>query len=227
MTRNEVLSSPHLTHLFNWCLIEGCRTLMQQRTMYVKQGLRGVFRLRHVVLLHGVLIEYQSIVRDINGQPLPTPYHRRRHIVHLRDCYVYSGTLASNLLPRLGNTMGWTPGDESEHQFPRCYPSTDGLRTADDREDCTFVIVKIKHSKSGKGDKLGMKGVDARVYRTRSKVRRVSALPSAEMHVLTFRVPQLERDQFVYALNASIERLLRGEEERENRLRDFPWLKHH
>ncbi|BGO90868.1 hypothetical protein NBRC10512_002383 [Rhodotorula toruloides] len=205
-TRNEVLSSPHLTHLFNWCLLDGCRTLMQQRTMYVKQGLRGVFRLRHVVLLHGVLIEYQSIVRDIKGQPLPTPYHRRRHIVHLRDCYVYSGALASHLLPRLGNTMGWTPGDETEHQFPRCYPSSDGLRTADDREDCTFVVVKIKHSKSGKGDKLGMKGVDARVYRTRSK---------------------LERDQFVYALNASIERLLRGEQERENRLRNFAWLQHH
>ncbi|BGP23981.1 proteophosphoglycan ppg4 [Rhodotorula toruloides] len=205
-TRNEVLSSPHLTHLFNWCLLDGCRTLMQQRTMYVKQGLRGVFRLRHVVLLHGVLIEYQSIVRDLKGQPLPTPYHRRCHIVHLRDCYVYSGALASHLLPRLGNTMGWTPGDESEHQFPRCYSASDGLRTADDREDCTFVIVKIKHSKSGKGDKLGMKGVDARVYRTRSK---------------------LERDQFVYALNASVERLLRGEQERENRLRDFAWLQQH
>lgn len=35
---------------------------------------------------------------------------------------------------------------------------------------------------------------------------------------------QLERDQFVYALNASIERILRGEKEREGRLRDFPWL---
>jgi hypothetical protein len=38
---------------------------------------------------------------------------------------------------------------------------------------------------------------------------------------------QLERDQFVYAINAAIEAVMRGETEREERLRDFSsWLKH-
>ena len=48
----------------------------------------------------------------------------------------------------------------------------DGLRTADERDDCTFVVFKIKHSESGTDCKLGKKGksTDARVYRTRSKV---------------------------------------------------------
>jgi len=35
---------------------------------------------------------------------------------------------------------------------------------------------------------------------------------------------QLERDQFVYTLNSAIERLLRSESEREDRLREFAWL---
>ncbi|BGP39255.1 hypothetical protein JCM10449v2_003193 [Rhodotorula kratochvilovae] len=202
-TRNEILSSPHLAHFYNWCLLDGCRAVMQKGVMHVKKGLRGTFRLRHVLLLPGVLVEYQSIVRDMQGRPLPSPYHRRRTILPLRDCYIYSGSLASHLLAPSKGTTTWDPADESAHQFPRYYASTDGLRTADDVEDCTFVVLRIKHSRSGRDEKLGMKASEARVYRTRSK---------------------LERDQFVYALNASIERILRGEEEREERLREFAWL---
>ncbi|GAA5994393.1 Spo71p [Rhodotorula paludigena] len=203
-TRNEILSSSSLATLYNWCLLENCRAVMLKRVMHVKRGLRGMFRSRHVLLLPGILAEYQTHTRDINGQPLPTPYHRRRKLIALRDCYVYSGSLASHLLSsHAGSSNNWDPADESEHQFPRCYPHSDGLRAADDVEDCTFVILRVKHSKSGANIKLGQSGGVARVYRARSK---------------------LERDQFVYALNASIERILRGEKEREGRLRDFPWL---
>ncbi|GAA6054384.1 hypothetical protein JCM3770_002230 [Rhodotorula araucariae] len=202
-TRNEILSSSHLGHFYNWCLLDGCRAVMQKCVMHVKKGPRGTFHLRHVLLLPGVLVEYQSIVRDALGRQLPSPYHRRRLILPLHDCYIYSGSLASHLLAPSKGTTTWDPADESTHQFPRYYASTDGLRTADDVEDCTFVILRIKHSPSGRDDKLGMKASEARVYRTRSK---------------------LERDQFVYALNASIERILRGEEEREARLREFAWL---
>ncbi|GAA5902868.1 hypothetical protein JCM6882_009148 [Rhodosporidiobolus microsporus] len=202
-TRNEILSSAHLAHFYNWCILDGCRAVMKQGVMHVKKGLRGVFRLRHVLVLPGTLIEYQSIARDMHGTPLPSPYHRRRLVVSLRDTYVYSGSLAAGHLATSTHSQ-WDPGDETEHQFPRCYPGTDGLRTADEAEDCTFVIVRMRHGGNGKDKKLGQKGTSVRVYRTRSK---------------------LERDQFVYVLNASIEHLLRGEQEREERLRDFAWLK--
>lgn len=118
------------------------------------------------------ICRYQTHTRDINGQPLPTPYHRRRKLIALRDCYVYSGSLASHLLSsHAGSSNNWDPADESEHQFPRCYPHSDGLRAADDVEDCTFVILRVKHSKSGANIKLGQSGGVARVYRARSKVR--------------------------------------------------------
>ncbi|GAA5987003.1 hypothetical protein JCM10908_000988 [Rhodotorula pacifica] len=205
LSRDEVLSSPHLTHLYNWCMLEGCRAILREGVMHVKQGLRGIYHKRHVVLLPGILLEFDHAARDINGQPLPSPYHRRRSVLHLRDCYVYSGTLADHLNAPTATTGEWDPADETEHQFPRCYPTTDGLRTSDERDDCTFVIYKIKHSKSGVDCKLGQKGKskNARVFRTRSKI---------------------ERDLFVYALNLSIERVLRGEKDREDKLRDFSWL---
>ncbi|GAA5971750.1 hypothetical protein JCM11641_001497 [Rhodosporidiobolus odoratus] len=207
LSRNEVLSSAHLSHFYNWCILDGCRAMMKQGIMHVKKGIRGTFHLRHVLLLPGTLIEYQSIARDdLHGQPLPTPYHRRRVVLSLRDCYVYSGSLASNF-SSVTNPHNWHPGNEQEHQFPRCYPDTDGLRTADEAEDCTFVVVCMRHGGNGKLKKFEQEATSSRVYRTRSK---------------------LERDQFVYALNASIERLLRGEREREERLCDFStWLSKH
>ncbi|KPV77586.1 uncharacterized protein RHOBADRAFT_51419 [Rhodotorula graminis WP1] len=201
-TRNEILASPQLGHVYNWCLLDGCRAVMHKGAMHVKKGLRGTFHPRHVVLLPGVLVEFQSVTRDLQGRPKATPYHRRRHVLTLRDCYIYSGSLASHLLAPSKGASTWDPADESAHQLPRYYSSSDGLRTADDVEDCTFAIVRVKHSRSGKLDKLDKKVDEARVYRARSK---------------------LERDQFVYALNASIERIMRGEREREDRLRDFPW----
>lgn len=172
LTRDEVLSSQHLTYLYNWCLLDGCRAIMKEGVMHVKHGVRGMYKLRHLILMPGILLEFQHVERDMNGQPLPSPYHRRRNLLHLRDCYVYSGNLAGHLNAPNASTNQWDPADESEHQFPRCYPGTDCLRSADERDDCTFVIMKIKHSKSGANCNLGRKGKSnfARVYRTRSKV---------------------------------------------------------
>lgn len=179
LSRDQVLSSPHLSHLYNWCLLDGCRAILREGIMHVKQGLRGIYRMRHVVLLPGILLEFLHVNRDINGQPLPSPYHKRQRILHLRDCYVYSGALTDHLNEPTTGTGVWDPADESEHQFPRCYPGMDGLRTADERDDCTFVVFKIKHSKSGIDCKLGKKGksTDARVFRTRSKVSEHAASP--------------------------------------------------
>lgn len=228
LSRDEVLASHHLTHLYNWCLLDGCRAILREGIMHVKQGLRGMYQMRHVVLLPGILLEFQHVTRGIHGQPLPSPYHRRTRLLHLRDCYVYSGTLAGHLNAPTASTGEWDPADETQHQFPRCYPGMDGLRTADERDDCTFVVFKIKHSESGNDCKLGKKGksTDARVFRTRSKVSSTQLFMARVFwdHELDSSRPQLERDLFVYALNLSIERLLRGEQEREDRLRKFSWL---
>ncbi|GAA6010006.1 hypothetical protein JCM11491_005826 [Sporobolomyces phaffii] len=201
-TREELLSSPLLATMYNWCILDGCRAILLSSTLHIKKELRGTFRKRHVLLLPGTLIEFNSVDRDMYGHPLPSPYHRRKFTLSLRDCYVYSGSLTSSFLAGSTNTAAWEPANGNQHRFPRCYTATDGLRTVDDEEDCTFVIVRTKHGGDGKNKKLNQKGV-VRVYRARSK---------------------LERDQFVYTLNSAIERLLRSEGEREDRLREFAWL---
>ncbi|GAA5892676.1 Spo71p [Sporobolomyces salmoneus] len=201
-TREELLSSPLLGTMYNWCILDGCRAILLSSTLHIEKELRGTFRKRHVLLLPGTLIEFNSVDRDMYGHPLPSPYHRRKFTLSLRDCYVYSGSLTSSFLAGSTNTAAWEPANGNQHRFPRCYTATDGLRTVDDEEDCTFVIVRTKHGGDGKNKKLNQKGV-VRVYRARSK---------------------LERDQFVYTLNSAIERLLRSEAEREERLREFAWL---
>ncbi|GAA5883845.1 hypothetical protein JCM16303_007411 [Sporobolomyces ruberrimus] len=201
-TREELLTSPLLATMYNWCILDGCRAILLSSTLHIKKELRGTFRQRHVLLLPGTLIEFNHVDRDMYGQPLPSPYHRRKFTLSLRDCYVYSGSLTSGFLAGSTNTAAWEPANGNQHRFPRCYMATDGLRTVDDEEDCTFVIVRTKHGGDGKNKKLNQKGV-VRVYRARSK---------------------LERDQFVYTLNSAIERLLRAEGEREDRLREFSWL---
>jgi hypothetical protein len=116
-----------------------------------------------------VLSRFNHVDRDMYGQPLPSPYHRRKFTLSLRDCYVYSGSLTSGFLAGSTNTAAWEPANGNQHRFPRCYMATDGLRTVDDEEDCTFVIVRTKHGGDGKNKKLNQKGV-VRVYRARSKV---------------------------------------------------------
>ncbi|GAA5975175.1 hypothetical protein JCM5350_000168 [Sporobolomyces pararoseus] len=203
-TREELLTSPLLATMYNWCILDGCRAILLSSTLHIKKELRGTFRKRHVLLLPGTLIEFNSVERDMYGHPLPSPYHRRKFTLSLRDCYVYSGSLTAPFLAGSTATAAWEPANGNQHRFPRCYTTTDGLRTVDDEEDCTFVIVRTKHGGDGKNKKLNQKGV-VRVYRARSK---------------------LERDQFVYTLNSAIERLLRSESEREERLREFSWLQH-
>ncbi|GAA5937484.1 Spo71p [Sporobolomyces koalae] len=202
-TREELLASPLLATVYNWCILDGCRAILLSSTLHIKKELRGTFRKRHVLLLPGTLIEFNSVDRDMYGHPVSSPYHRRKFTLSLRDCYVYSGSLTSSSLAGSTNTAAWEPANGNQHRFPRCYSTTDGLRTVDDEEDCTFVIVRTKHGGDGKNKQLNQKGA-VRVYRARSK---------------------LERDQFVYTLNSAIERLLRGESEREDRLREFAWLK--
>lgn len=62
------------------------------------------------------------------------------------------------------SSSGWDSAD-NQQRFPRIYSATDGLRTTDEDEDCTFVVWKKKaeHLRLGKAGNL-------RVFRARSKV---------------------------------------------------------
>jgi hypothetical protein len=56
-TREELLTSPLLATMYNWCILDGCRAILLSSTLHIKKELRGTFRQRHVLLLPGTLIE--------------------------------------------------------------------------------------------------------------------------------------------------------------------------
>ena len=226
-----------LSKVYNWCVMDECRPVVRDGRFFVKKGLRGMFKERYLVLLAGTLIEsvaicpfpltfadacfsdrYQVHQRDMHGKPLASVYHRRKTSLSLRGCYVYSGALTTSLLSDSASSSTWDPAD-TQGKFPRMYEG-DGLRVKDDEEDCTLVIFKRPFGGSGRFGKQGT----TRVLRARSMVslidfqRRIRANLGASF-------AQIERDQMVFALMQAIERLAEGEKEREDRLREFTWLK--
>jgi hypothetical protein len=56
-TREELLASPLLAAMYNWCILDGWRAILLSSTLHIKKELRGTFRKRHVLLLPGTLIE--------------------------------------------------------------------------------------------------------------------------------------------------------------------------
>ncbi|KAK4055677.1 hypothetical protein OIV83_000223 [Microbotryomycetes sp. JL201] len=186
-----------LTQVYHFCIQECCRPIILSGRFFVKNGLRGIFKERRLMLLPGTLIEYQVHARDMFGQPMLGTYHRRKRVTSLRGCYVYSGRLTAHLLSP-HNSSTWDPAD-SQEKFSRIYPQ-DKLMVADDEEDCTLVLFKRSFGGSGRFGKGGK----TYVLRARSMI---------------------ERNQWVFALNAAIEQLGDAEHERETRLKDFGWLK--
>lgn len=156
-------SSPLLSKIYNHCILDGCREIIACGRVFLKTGLRGTFRERYLFLLPGTLLEYQLKKRDVYGKPdSRVVYHKRKHTIGLRGCFVYCGRLASALLSP-NTATSWDPAD-AQPQFPRIYGS-DGLTSTDHDEDCTLVLFKKKAEMRG----LGKEGT-VTVFRARSMV---------------------------------------------------------
>lgn len=124
-------------------------------------------------------------------------YHRRRGMIHLLDAYVFSGYLAAQYLPQ----GQYHPDDPA---LPRRYQ--DGLESDDLDEDTLFMVWWHKVG----GPQVPENTIPplaakrkVSVYRTRSK---------------------LERDAWVWAIKAEIEKAVRGAQDRESKVREVGGL---
>ena len=125
-----------------------------------------MFKNRFCFLIDGHLLEYDVRRRDIYGQALETVYHHRRFAFSLRDCYIYSGTLATSVLGPDTSGSDWRLSNSAEN-FPRIFEN--GLMSHDSTIDCSFVIWKKLRARGKAGKGLGSSST-VRVYRTRNKV---------------------------------------------------------
>ena len=126
--------------------------------------------------------------------PSSISIHRKR-VIHLLDSYVCSGYLAALRLPEGQYNPDAPP-------LPRRYQ--DGLESDDLDEDTLFMVWWATGGANHKQvPENALPGLNAKrnvsVYRTRSK---------------------LERDAWVFAIKAEIEKVVRAEGEREIKLRE-------
>ncbi|KAF9551857.1 hypothetical protein EC957_004180 [Mortierella hygrophila] len=203
--------------LWNWCVVNGCRSVTRSGYLYYKPKLHSTFRKIFMVLTEGMVMMFHPHRRSkASGQLIPTTACKLLSVHTLTDIYIYSGHFSDE------DTSHGT-NDESE-RLPRFYP--DGLIVDDPDEDCTFSIWRGKRRKmfSRRGAALTTMSSKAMTGSSRvfgkegllsSIVKQGVVYGSSPQSCAVLRArsrPDLE--QWVSAINTEIERVVRAERRR-------------
>ncbi|KAJ1303415.1 hypothetical protein OPQ81_011606 [Rhizoctonia solani] len=191
-------ASPYLAKFWNWCVLEGCRSIVKAGRLYTKKGIRKQFKHYFHVLTGGHLVLYHIT-------PNVTSYHHHSRTVNLADAYVYSGQIAMRSLPRAA-------GVDSRQKIPRRYQ--DGLESDDSEEDTTFIIWYRPHSTHVPSAPLLSSESAAKDEPT------IAPLGGKHKLIICKARSRLERDAWCWALNTEIERLSRLLSTREKHMRN-------
>ncbi|KAF9286095.1 hypothetical protein BGZ68_003256 [Mortierella alpina] len=201
--------------IWNWCVVNGCRSVTKSGVLYYKPRLHSTFRKMFLVLTEGYLLLFHPHRRSkTSGQVIPTTACKLFGIHSLTDIYVYSGHFADE-----DTTHG--TNDESE-RLPRFYP--DGLIVDDPDEDCTFSIWRGQRKKM-----FSRRGAAARTMMSSRAMEGPSRIFGKDgclssivkdgvvygakpqsCSVLRAR-SRADLEQWVHAINTEIERCVRAE----------------
>jgi hypothetical protein len=131
-------SSSYLGLAYNWGKIDNWAGINTASRLYVKEKARARFKQRWVVLAQGHLFIYRHVYHPLPGQPILPVFYGAKGCIDLRNTYVISGALCSDLL----NTRpsGYSAADVNGHRAPRVY--RDGLMSGDEEEDCVLLLWK-------------------------------------------------------------------------------------
>ncbi|KAF8158329.1 Pleckstrin homology domain-containing protein [Crassisporium funariophilum] len=192
------LSAPYaaIDSLYNWCILEGCRPIIKVGKIYIKKGLHGQYKLFQLYLVAGHLVRFRI-------GPQSSLYTAVRKKINLLDAYVCSGYFAALTLPS---------GEYTPNAVPTAKRYQDGLETDDRDEDILFMIWYRSQPQMNNADQ------DPTVTPVNSKS--VPTL-SAKNKMLVFKTrSNLERDAWCWALNSEIEKIVRAQKDREEKLRE-------
>ncbi|KAK0201660.1 hypothetical protein DFS33DRAFT_1349082 [Desarmillaria ectypa] len=146
---------PALASLYNWCVLEGCKTIIRGGKIHMRRGLSGQFKLAQMILVSGSLclfrIKPHSALHNANHKKIP-----------LSDAYICSGYFAAQALPQ-------GQYDPDSNSVPRHYQ--DGLESDDPEEDTLFTIWYRPQSDANAVPSLSAKHKLV-VLRTRNKLER-------------------------------------------------------
>ncbi|TRM63952.1 Pleckstrin homology domain-containing protein [Schizophyllum amplum] len=198
---------PALGSLFNWCVIDGCKPVIRAGRVFMRRGLNGPYKEVRLFLIAGHLVSF----RMRRGTLVHRAMKRKLNLV---DAYVVSGYFAALSLPR----GQFSPGDES---LPRRYQ--DGLESDDPEDDLLFMVWYRKQQPS-----LGPANISEEGVIEPPAVAVPANIPalSAKATVAVFRTrSKLERDAWCWSINCEMEKIVREQKEREERLRNTGSLK--
>ncbi|EIW59516.1 uncharacterized protein TRAVEDRAFT_121684 [Trametes versicolor FP-101664 SS1] len=185
-------SLPDLDFFYNWCVLDGCRPILKGGRLYGRKGWWGQYKHIQLVLISGHLVQYH-----ISGRP--SLHHRKDKVIPLLDAYLCSGYFAAQYLPE---------GQYDANAPPVARRYQDGLETDDGEEDTLFVIWYRVPKGAAPGVRRNNAGAD------------VPPL-TAKRKVAVFRTrSKLERDAWVWAVNAEIEKVVRASRVREEAVRN-------
>ncbi|WVQ96460.1 hypothetical protein IAU59_003565 [Kwoniella sp. CBS 9459] len=188
-----------LSEIWDMCVIEGCRSTCISGRLYMRKEKYDKFRLKYLVLTGGSLVSFK--VKKKNA------FHIRKKPYPLFGAYVYSGMLALDELPVM-------PTDDAFASQTRVYQ--DGLRSADVVEDTTFCVRLATHpSRWGKKTTQPWEMEEEAEFLPPGLSKKPPGL-------LIFRArSKLERDRWVWAINAEMERQVRAHVKQEEALRQY------
>ncbi|KAJ7134438.1 Pleckstrin homology domain-containing protein [Mycena epipterygia] len=190
---------PALGSLYSWCVLTGCKPVVRGGKVFMRRGLHGQYKFVQLFLLPGHLVQFRIL-------PKSSLHRTMNQNINLADAYVCSGYFATLTLPDGQYT--------SDTALPRRYQ--DGLETDDPDEDTLFMLWYHPH-RSAVNVALEMPEGDER---PRTDSPRIPSL-SSKRKVVVFRCRnKLERDAWCWALNSEIEKIVRIQKEREEKLRN-------
>ncbi|CAK5280363.1 unnamed protein product [Mycena citricolor] len=205
---------PALSNLYSWCVLEGCRPIIRGGRIYVRKGMYGQYKFVQLFLLPGNLVQFHIA-------PNSSLHLAMKHRINLADAYVCSGYFAALALPN----DQYVP----DATLPRRY--NDGLETDDPDEDSLFMIWYHPHAVAAdvarpsiddedddEEDVAGEQGPGQK--RSDTATSHIPSL-SSKRKIAVFRCRnKLERDAWCWAINCEIEKLVRVQKTREDRLRN-------
>jgi hypothetical protein len=194
---SQTYASPEI---YNVCGLSFCRTIHVAGPLYRKPRMHGNFSLMHCVLIPGTLLMFQSVLRKTSGKVIRHVHQEREQKLDLDGCYLYSGLLTENDL--LYHNRTFDANAPGHHALPRIWPE-DGWNNFDEDIMTCFVLWRPSGKSWFREDDTSA----AAQGRNRRKFKRVSTLGKPGNRMVFRARSRAERDQWVLAIGAEIERV--------------------
>ncbi|WFD36857.1 hypothetical protein MCUN1_003747 [Malassezia cuniculi] len=212
-----------LAELWNWCRIDGCRSIVHSGLLYMRRGTASLYRQRFLVIVGGRLVIFKvvhSTRSRIARQNEGILFKRVGSSFSLRDAYVYQARVGDRPtdMNRSAKQEANRRGSRTNaaKTMPRLY--SHGLYSSDSQDDCTFVVrVRLGY------DSLSARQNAFRLRHSRSKREEdlIPGLADKAHGELVFRTrTSVERDIWIRSIMFEIERLGRREAAREECVRN-------